>query len=179
MMAGMRFKARVRCSLFLALVGLAAGCAKTPSPAGQWKGTAALPDQDSVTAVVDIAKVGTRWVGQFDLPFHGLEDYPLEISVSGPQVHLFFAGPEADFQGTLSGDGKALSGTATLSDGMKVPLTFRRVGEAQLSEMFWKLERAADDSSLVSRLSVDGAELRAQFNADRDKTRLLMLLSPT
>jgi len=156
-----------------------AGCAKNPSPIGEWKGMAALPDQDSVTAIVDITKVGTRWAGQFDLPYHGLEDYPLEISVTGSQVHLYFAGPEAEFQGALSRDGRALSGTATLSDGMKVPLTFRRVGDAQLSEMFWKLERAADDSSLVVRLSPDGAELRAQFNADRDKTRLLMLLSPT
>jgi hypothetical protein len=171
MMAGMRF------GVLLAVLVLA-GCAKNPSPTGEWKGTAALPDQDSVTAIVDITKVGTRWAGQFDLPYHGLEDYPLEISVSGPEVHLFFAGPEAEFQGTLSRDGRALSGTATLSNGLKVPLTFRRVGDAQLSEMFWKLAREAD-STLVQGLSPDGAALRAQFNADRDKTRLLMLLSPT
>jgi hypothetical protein len=56
---------------------------------------------------------------------------------------------------------------------------FRRTGDAQFSPELLALEAVAEDSTRVTRLSADGAQLRAQFNADRDQTRLVMLLSPS
>jgi len=39
--------------------------------------------------------------------------------------------------------------------------------------------RQAEDATRLESLSASGAELRSQFNQDKDYTRLVMLLSPT
>jgi hypothetical protein len=127
---------------------------------------------------MDLEKMGARWVGTCDVEAFGLDDYPVLVSTSKDKVDLFFPGPDASFQGTLHRPG-TLSGMLTHGSGHVVPVTFHRVGEPQFSELFLKIEQAADDSSLVEDLGPDAGALRARFNLDRDKTRLLMLLSPT
>ena len=67
-----------------------------------------------------------------------------------------------------------------MTRGEEEPLELRRVAQQpQFSEGLLELEAAADDPSLVTRLSASGSELREQFNSDQEKVRLLMLLAPT
>ncbi len=149
-----------------------AGC-----PAGAWAGSVPLEDGSTVLLVVDIGFVGSRCAGEFDVMDWGVENYPVEVVPADSTVQLLFAGANADFAGTLSGD-SLLTGTIRFAE-QQLPLTLRRTGDARFSENFLALERAADDSSVVERLSSNGEELRRRFNADSGKTRLLMLLSPT
>jgi hypothetical protein len=85
-----------------------------------------------------------------------------------------------DFKGVLSSDSARLSGRA-IQRGQQEDweLVFERTGEASLSELFLKLEGAADDTTAVHSLSNDARELRAAFNRDTDKVRLLLLLAPS
>ena len=152
--------------------------ARLASPAGQW--VAEVPVDDGNTrVVVDLGTLGSRWVGEFDVPEFGVEDYPVEVSWNGGPVKLHFTAVDYDFEGMISEDGRSMSGTGRRED-EELPILFRRVAEApRFSEQFLELEAAADDSLRVATLSSDGAELRERFNADTGKTRLLMLLSPT
>jgi hypothetical protein len=85
-----------------------------------------------------------------------------------------------DFHGVLSGDGARLSGRA-IQRGQQEDweLVFERTGEVSFSELFLKLEAAADDTTAVHSLSTDARELRLAFNRDTDKVRLLLLLAPS
>lgn len=146
--------------------------------AGHWEGGIALSDSEHVTLVVDLVRLGERWTGEFDVPEYGVENYPVAVTILDDGVNLHFAGPDAEFAGAVSADGALLSGTVHFG-GATIPGVLTRTDEALLSPTFLALENAANDPSLVTPLSMGGAELREQFNRDRGKTRLLMLLSPT
>lgn len=146
--------------------------------AGQWVTQLKEPNGDMIEMTMDLGQVNGRWVGEFDLIQYGVEDYPVEVIQINPRVRLFFTAMGTAFEGDLSEDGMALEGIGRVGD-EEESLVFQRVGEAAFSEDFLELEAAADDPSLVARVSDDGAELRERFNADVTKTRLLMLLSPT
>ena len=163
--------------LLLGMLGLLVSCSGRDTPVGQWQATVALDPQDSVRVVMDLEKTATRWLGAYDVEAYGMEDYPVTVSTSGKDVTLFFSGPNAEFKGTL--EGSKMSGNLTHGAGQVIPVTFHRVGDPEFSQDFLRVELAADDSSLVEELGPDAGALRERFNADRDKTRLLMLLSPT
>lgn len=148
------------------------------SLSGHWVAEVVLPDGAPATLHVDLDSLGGRWIGEFDVMEFGVENYPVEVGFAGSSVKLHFAGPDADFDGALQDDGKTLIGAIQFEDA-PIPTELRRTGSAQFSEMFLELEAAADDSTLVEALSSNGAQLRRQFNADKSKVRLLMLLSPT
>jgi hypothetical protein len=93
-------------------------------------------------------------------------------------VKLYFAGPDAEFEGSLQSDRETLIGTTQFGE-VAIPTELRRTGEAQFSSMFLELEAASDDSTLVQRLPGNASALREQFNADAKRVRLLLLLSPT
>lgn len=151
-----------------ALAGGSAG------PAGEWK--TSLDTQNGKTAMtVDIGRVDERWVGQFDLEGFPIEDYPVEVKVAGDSVILGFSAIRLDFTGTVSKDGRRMSGSMGAADSV----VFERVGDARFSDQFMEMESAADDSTTVLRLSSDAHELRAAFNRDTAQVRLLLLLSPT
>jgi copper chaperone CopZ len=158
--------------------------ADKPLIEGQWTAEVRFEDSTSVKMVVDLGRVGSRLAGEFDVLDWGVENYPVEVSLADTTIHLHFAGPNADFAGKLAGDRLIglvtfrVQGTGQIEE-RELPLELQRVGGAQFSDTFLKLENAADDSALVQRLSPSGGELRDRFNADADKTRLLMLLSPT
>ena len=143
---------------------------------GEWQGTVAVHEGDTVQVVMDFQKTGSRWLGTYDVAQYGMEDYPVEVVAAGDSVTLLFSRPETHFEGKIASPG-VLSGM--LSHDTPIPVTFHRTGEAKFSESFLKVEHAADDSSLVEVLSSDAAALRGRFNADVTKTRLVMLLSPT
>ncbi|MGQ0722045.1 MAG: heavy-metal-associated domain-containing protein, partial [Candidatus Eiseniibacteriota bacterium] len=150
-----------------------------PSIRGQWETDLPTGEGKVSRMVVDLGTLGSRWVGEFDLMEFQVEDYPVEVSEAGETIRLHFTAIETDFEGRLGEDGSRIGGTATIGD-EQVPLELRRVtAEPQFSKDFLALETAAGEPSLVTELSSDARPLRDRFNADRDKTRLLMLLSPT
>ena len=107
-----------------------AGAQISSDPTGHWKGTIAIPNQP-VDFEVDVARDTTgRLVGT---ALAAPENAPiplLEISVSGATV-TFFARNDQPFKGEVSSDGKAISGTATLS-GYALPFELRRTGDAKV-----------------------------------------------
>ena len=144
--------------------------------AGHWVGDVPLREGETPTLAMDLDRMGSRWVGEFDVEAFGVLDYPVHVQIAEQHVTLGFSAADAEFQGTLQGD--KMSGTIDF-DGRKVDVEFRRTGNAVFSAQFLQLEAAADDSTRVQTLSVNGEELRTRFNADRSKTRLVMLLAPT
>ena len=149
-----------------------------PSLAGHWIGDVPLGEDQTPQLVLDLDKLGSRWVGEFDVVAFGVENYPVQVDLSGTTVKLRFSAANADFAGALSPDGDRLTGTLDFS-GRKVAVEFQRTGAVEFSQSFLALEAAADDSTSVERLSANFDELRTRFNAERDKFRLVMLLSPT
>ncbi len=145
---------------------------------GHWVAEIEDEDGEMIEIIMDLGVVDSRWVGEFDLPRYGVEDYPVEVSGLEPNIQLFLTAMGTKFEGALSPDGLTLEGLGSVGEENEV-FIFRKTGEAVFSEGFLELETAAENASLVERLSDDAAELRARFNADVDKTRLLMLLSPT
>lgn len=150
------------------------GAGPAPPPAGRWKST--LPTQNGPAVLtVDIGRVGTRWVGEFDLEGFRVENYPVEVEVKGRNVTLHLSAIGVDFRGVLSDDGRRMIETSGDADA----IVLERTGEAQFSEHFLELESAAGDSTAVTLLAMDARELRTAFNRDTARVRLLLLLSPT
>lgn len=147
--------------------------------AGQWRGQLTVNKEGETTdLIVDLDRVAGRWTGQFDLPSFGVEDYPVEASLSGRKVTLQLSAAQIEFIGEFNQAADGLAGVAD-TRGHRDSLVLRRAGPAALSEEFLRLEALSGDSTRVEHLSTSGAELRKQFNADRAHTRLVMLLSPT
>jgi len=147
-----------------------------PPLAGHWVADVRLGEGQTPTMVMDLDRMATRWVGEFDVDAFGVQDYPVHVQIAQQHVTLGFTAAQAEFQGTIQGD--KMSGTIDF-DGRKTDVEFRRTGAAVFSPQFLQLEAAADDSTRVQLLSPNGEELRSRFNADRSKTRLVMLLAPT
>lgn len=164
----------------LASVSESQGEGTIPGPrlAGRWVTEVEEQNGDKVEITMDLGQVNDRWAGEFDLLKYGVENYPVEITQFNSEVRLFLTAIGTAFEGELSEDGLTLEGIGRAGD-EEESIVFRRAGEAGFSEGFLELEAAADDPSLVVKVSDDGTELRERFNADADRTRLLMLLSPT
>jgi copper chaperone CopZ len=152
--------------------------APKPDLAGHWITELEEQNGETIEVIMDLGVVNSRWVGQFDLPKYNVMDYPAEVKTAGDTIELFLTAIGMSFRGSIDDDGM-LTGVGQSQGAENEPVTFRRTGPAEFSEGFLELEAAADDPSLVEILSDDGSELRERFNADREKTRLLMLLSPT
>jgi hypothetical protein len=144
---------------------------------GHW--VAVVPDEgDSIEVVVDVGRPQARWVGEFDLPGHGVLDYPVAIDGRGREVEFVFTALEATFRGALHEDGRTLRGTVEYED-RNIPVALQRTGDAEFSPTLLQLEATANDPTAVQSLSTDGRELRERFNRDVDRTRLVLLLSPS
>ena len=169
----------------LLLGAVSLGCSTEPSGdasepaaklAGHWRGRLTVNEEgDTTDLIVDLNRVAGRWTGQFDLPSFEVTDYPVEVTLAGRVVTLRLSAAEIEFTGELS---EVLAGVAN-TRGHPDSLVLRRIGTAELSEEFLRLETLAEDSTRVEHLSTAGTELRRQFNEDRAHPRLLMLLSPT
>jgi copper chaperone CopZ len=146
--------------------------------AGHWVTELEEQNGEMIEVIMDLGVVNSRWVGEFDLPKYNVMNYPVEVKRSDQSIELFLTVIGMSFEGSI-GENGLLAGIGQSRGAENEPVTFRRTGPAEFSDGFLELEAAADDSSLVEILSDDGGELRAQFNADSKKTRLLMLLSPT
>ena len=129
---------------------------------------------------VDLDLLESRWVGEFDVPSFGLENYPVEVALTDTTVDLHFSGVAVDFHGRFSPAADSLIGIARRMGESEGPfeLELHRTGAASFSEMFLALEKAGMDSASVHVLS-GLEELKAAFNRDKDSVRLLMLLAPS
>jgi len=156
----------------------AAPVATDPVLAGHWVTELEDENGEGIELLMDLDVVASRWVGEFDLPKYNVMNYPVEVQAAGDTIEIFLTAIGMSFKGTIEDNG-LLTGVGQSPGVESESISFRRDGPAEFSEGFLELEVAMDDPSLVEILSDDGRELREQFNTDRDKTRLLMLLSPT
>jgi hypothetical protein len=149
---------------------------------GLWQGYIFLqPAQIEMDVTVEIAP--QLLAGTIDLPVMWLRFHPLQnIQVEGSKVAFDFdrqldkQDPDDvfRFRGEVAPDGKTISGKFTgLYYGMNLdqPFELRRLGEA------------GSERPVVVKpplvVTPAGEELRAAFNRDKDKVRLVLLLSPT
>ena len=148
-----------------------------PRLSGHWSAIVHRDGEDH-RIEVDLDVLESRWVGEFDVPSFGLENYPVDVALSDSAVQLHFSAVAVDFHGRLSSDADSLIGIARRENEGSFEIKLHRSGEASFSEMFLALEKAAEDSTAVRVLS--GLEdLKAAFNRDVAKVRLLMLLAPS
>ena len=91
---------------------------EAPSPAGHWEGAILVPGapiEINVDLMVDDEDV---WTGDISIPAQMAEDFSLsDVAVEGTSVSFKMMGPAGDptFTGTLSEDGKTISGPFTQS----------------------------------------------------------------
>jgi len=95
-----------------------------PGPAGHWIGT--LAAGPGIDVEVDLAEKGPGvWHGTISIPTQGSKGIPLsELTVKGTAVSFAIKGGPGDprFSGTLSADGKTISGTFSQGGG-SLPLS--------------------------------------------------------
>jgi len=168
-----------RAALIAAVAAAGFRVPQSQDPSGHWTGTMG-EGEEAADLVADIARGGDGWIGEMDFPSQGLENIAARISVDGRAVRLVFPLPgdmEAAFAGELDAGGDSLTGRFTQGDS-DVPFTLVRSGEAALSPTLLAMETAPDEAA-VTHLSGGWPELKREFNEAVDRTRLLLILSPT
>lgn len=111
--------------------------AQTPvDPSGRWEGTIEAQPNMGIKVEIDLAKNSKgELAGTFGQPAQGVKGLPLStVAVEGRSVRLVVkGGPEAaTFQGTLSADGKSMSGDVT-QGGYSIPFSLTRTGDARIA----------------------------------------------
>lgn len=179
----------VRSGLILLLLAGSVTLARAetkPRLDGLWDGFVMFhPAQIEHDFVVEIAASNEgRLGGTIDVPalhlkFHPLQNIQLEGSKMSFDFGLVPGNPDPNnhfyFRGDLSADGKKIAGEFSGRSGgqeVRTPFHLERTGEAGD-------ERPQKVKLPLVVLSDPGDELRAAFNRDKDKIRLVLLLSPT
>jgi pimeloyl-ACP methyl ester carboxylesterase len=157
--------------------------AAPPSAEGLWEGTLIYRRAEiEADTTVELARDAQgKWVGTIDFPNQSIKFFPLaNIRAEGNDVYWEFnrfahkAGVmvETPFTGKLSADGKTINGDFFEGRREHAPLVLVRKAEAGSP-------REEPPRAPVTLLSDSSEELKAAFNRDVGKTRLVMLLSPT
>lgn len=167
----------------------AAPSAAPPPPApssarveGLWEGVIFIQrGWLEVELLVELMAGGAAgWVGNADLPTQGLQYVPLSrVVVDGPKVSFEIHRPaegavealDVRFEGALAEDGRTISGQFQ-EEGKTYEFALRRIGEAGM-------ERPVPAQPELRLLADRGEELKKLFNQEKDKLRLVLLLSPT
>jgi pimeloyl-ACP methyl ester carboxylesterase len=150
---------------------------------GLWEGVLVQkPGELEADVVVEIARnPDGGLVGTIDVPNQQIQYHPLEsVKAEGSKVSFVFSRYSETAQMmvvspvtlTLSEDGRTLAGELVEGGRNRIPLMLERTGEAGSA-------RREPPLRPLHILSADGAELKAAFNRDKDKPRLVLLLSPT
>ena len=160
------------CSLVLMAAAPAAPPASKPARSleGRWQGEVVVtPGEYEVPLAIDVVRPASEPLkGSIDLPLRALKGLALkEVSLDGDLVYLVQPDKDGDyvFNGKLSEDGQVIEGTRGHS-GDVYP---------------FRLERVADPDRRpeIKPLAASAESLKAQFNADSAKTRLVVVLAPT
>ena len=142
-----------------------------PGPAGHWTGT--LAAGPGIDVEVDLAeKAPGVWHGTISIPTQGSKGIPLsELTVKGTAVSFAIKGGPGDprFSGTLSADGKTISGTFSQGGG-SLPLSLAWKGEPKF-EVPQKSPPVTKDleGSWEGPLDVKGTVLRLVLKLANDK----------
>ena len=169
--------------LLLLLAAPSIQAAEAPSAEGLWQGVIFYKRAEvEVDMTVELARTAKgEWAGTIDIPSQKLEYHPLEsVQVNGRDVSFVLsrfsqhakATIVSPFQGKLSEDGKTIQGEFIEGGKNRMAFLLEREGAAGS-------ERAKPPAPPVQTLSASGEELKAAFNRDADKTRFVLLLSPT
>jgi len=101
---------------------------------GHWEGSIQAPGKD-VKIEVDLAMKDGKLAGTFANPAQNESGFPLS-DVSAKETSVTFAIKATNgggtFQGTLSADGKSMSGDFISAHGMSIPFSLTRTGEAKI-----------------------------------------------
>ena len=132
-------------------------------PGGHWEGSIAVPAQPLMITVDLAAKEAQRWVGTITIPAQNLKAFPLsDITVTGNAVAFAMKGVPGDprFAGTLSADGKSISGDLSQGGG-SIAFTLAWKGDAKIEEPPKSTEITKDlEGSWEGALDVSGTVLR-------------------
>lgn len=135
-------------------------------PSGHWEGAIQMQPNMEIKVEIDLAKnTKGELAGTFGQPAQQVTGIPLSaIAVEGRSVSFVVkGGPEAaKFQGTLSPDGKSISGEAA-QGAYTVPFTLTRSGDARIA--------AAPKSAPI------GKELEGTWNGTLDVNGVQMRLT--
>jgi hypothetical protein len=102
-------------------------------PRGHWSGSVEVPNQP-LAMEVDLDKGANGWIGSIAIPAQGASGIPLDaITFTNGKCTFHITGAPGDptFTGTLSADGKTLSGDFTQGPGT-IPFKFSRTGEPKV-----------------------------------------------
>jgi hypothetical protein len=101
---------------------------------GHWEGAIQVPGKD-IAIQVDLAKSDKgEWMGAIDIPAQNAKGFPLSsIAVKGNAVTFVMKGVPGNpaFDGTLSADGKSLSGNFT-QGGAALTFALKRTADARI-----------------------------------------------
>jgi hypothetical protein len=101
---------------------------------GHWEGAIQVPGKD-IAIQVDLAKSNKgEWMGAIDIPSQNAKGFPLSsIAVKGSSVAFVMKGIPGDpsFDGTLSANGKSLSGNFT-QGGAALTFALKRTADARI-----------------------------------------------
>lgn len=138
---------------------------------GRWEGVIVVDSAELEVDFVVAVEAGENGAlaGTINFPTQGPELTPLEELSTTPAGDVFFASRDANdvvamFNGVLSPDGSEVAGDIT-EQGQVRPFSMRRATGAKKSVQLRDLS--------------EGAELLEAFNRDRDRVRLLTVLSPS
>lgn len=103
------------------------------SPSGHWEGALQVPGQE-LKIEIDLARSGEKWEGTISIPAQNLKAFPLSaITIQRDSVGFALNGipGSPQFKGTLSKDGKSLSGEFSQGGGT-LPFAVARTGDAKI-----------------------------------------------
>ena len=132
------------------------------SPSGHREGALQVPGQE-LKIEIDLAGSGEKWEGTIAIPAQSLKGFPLSaITVEGDKVSFALNGipGSPQFKGTVSKDGKSLSGEFTQGGGT-LPFAVGRTGEAKIEPLPKSTPITKDlEGSWEGSLDVNGKTLR-------------------
>jgi hypothetical protein len=116
------------------IAGVLSGWAQD-GPRGHWSGSVQVPNQ-SLAMEVDLDRGPNGWIGSISIPAQNASGIPLEaIAFANGKCTFRLKGAPGDptFNGTLSTDGKTITGDFTQGPGT-FPFKFSRTGEPKVEE---------------------------------------------
>jgi hypothetical protein len=105
-------------------------------PRGHWSGSVEVPNQ-TLAMEVDLDKGPNGWIGSISIPAQNASGIPLDaIAFTNGKCTFRMKGAPGDptFTGTLSADGKTMTGNLTQGPGT-FPFKFSRTGDPRVEEV--------------------------------------------